>query len=141
MFKTFISFSGLLSLTSCSLIPQNNDKIIPADTPSSKIITIIQQDQLISSKALNKDYITTSLTIDGDKVKRYMKRKTVVRRYPAPQSIIITCQHSTGINYVVTKWNTHSFNEKLEEGKIYTFMCQGLDSYKVTIDDFSQLKQ
>lgn len=141
MFKQSMIIIGLFSLTACALIPKNNDKIIPKDTPESKVITIIQQDQVIRSSPLNKDFVTTNLTIDGEDVQRYFKRKTVARRYPAPKSIIITCRHSSGINYVVTRWNTHLFNEKLEEGKTYTFMCEGLDSYKVTVGDFSQLMQ
>lgn len=141
MFERLLLVSTILGLTACSVLPINNDKIMPENTPEDKIITIVQEDKIVKVNKFNSDVIWTKLTIDGDEIKPFLKKRTVVRRYPSPKSILITCKHSTGYNYIVTQWKVHSFNEPLEEGKTYTFICQDLDSYKVTVGDFSELKQ
>lgn len=129
MKKYFILFTLILNLYGCSLFPQNNDRIIPENTPHNKIVTLIQKDNVIKLNTFNKYIVRTSLIIDGEEVKRhYFNKQESVRRYPIPNSILIKCSAGIGND---TKWKIHAFQGKLDEGKNYIFQCNDLNSFSI----------
>ncbi|OOF55498.1 hypothetical protein BKK56_06230 [Rodentibacter genomosp. 2] len=132
--KKVLLVVALFNLNACIFLPQNNDKIIPADTPLNKVVTLIQKDQVSRINAMNKNIIRTTLIIDGEEVKRfYFNKSEIVRRFPVPQQISVKCtQRTDGITTYGLDTKIHFVTEKLEEGKTYIFMCQGLNSYMLT---------
>lgn len=129
MKRHFILFILALNLCGCTLFPQNNDRIIPENTPQNKIVTLIQKDNVIRVNAFNKYIVRTSLIIDGEEVKRhYFNKQESIRRHPVPNSILVKC--SAGIGNI-HEWKIHAVQGKLDEGKNYIFQCNNLNSFSI----------
>lgn len=113
--KKTLLVTAIMALNACAFIPQNNDKVIPADTPEDKVVTLIQKDTTIR-QGLNTYVTQTDLVIDGEEVKRfYFKKHATAKRYPVPQKVYVRCSPAVKTRYY--KSSTHLVEEKLEEGK------------------------